>query len=209
MRRITTPVWASESKRFNSKGPRSTDAVTTTLAGRNVAQHTAKKKWGHVIPSGGEDRGRLVLREADPLSKYLMSFRTVGLFQSLPLQNNSHYTPGRVITYACVDPEGTSKIIYSKGGFNLLYARVTEVGAKPHTLTSLVFFERWWKKSLNRNIKWSNSDLSKVSSLEATNTFLIIFYPFLTKRAFGILLKTIFYCSIVSSVPTHFLQYQD
>lgn len=61
-----------------------------------------RRNGGHIIPSGGEDRGRLVLREADPLSKYLMSFRTVGLFQPLPLHNNSHYIPSLVIIYACV-----------------------------------------------------------------------------------------------------------
>lgn len=88
--------------------------MTTDLTERNVAQHTAKKKLGHVIPSGEEDRGRLVLREADPLSKYLMSFRTVGLFQPLHLQNNSHYIPSLVIIYALRAPKSTTRSINHK-----------------------------------------------------------------------------------------------
>lgn len=67
------------------------------LAGKNVAQPSAKKKWGHVIPSGGEDRGRFALREADYSSKYLISFRTVGLFLPVHLQNNSHHTSSLAI----------------------------------------------------------------------------------------------------------------
>ena len=75
-----------------------THPATVALAGRNVAQASAKKKWGHVIPTGGEDRGRFALREAD-FSKYLMSFRTIGLFQPVHLQNNSHQTAGLVIIW--------------------------------------------------------------------------------------------------------------
>lgn len=100
------------------------DPVTTTLVERNVAQHTAKKKWGHVIPSGGEDRGRLVLREADPLSKYLMSFRTVGLFQPLPLQNNSHYIPSLVIIYACRAQKSTSRTKHHKNVASVFHAKL-------------------------------------------------------------------------------------
>lgn len=70
-------------------------------------RHGAEKKRGHVLPSGGEDGGRLALREADPLSKYLMSFRTVGLFQPLHLQNNSHYIPSLLIIYAFRAPKST------------------------------------------------------------------------------------------------------
>lgn len=41
-----------------------------------------------------------------------MSFRTVGLFQPLPLQNNSHYTPSRVIIYAFGAPKSTWRIAH-------------------------------------------------------------------------------------------------
>lgn len=73
--------------------------------GRGSGGTKPRKKRGHVLPSGGEDGGRLALREADPLSKYLMSFRTVGLFQPLHLQNNSHYVPRPAIMCAFRAPK--------------------------------------------------------------------------------------------------------
>lgn len=48
-------------------------------------------QWCHILPSGGEMRVRLVLRKADPLSKYLMNFHTVALFYALSLQNNHEH----------------------------------------------------------------------------------------------------------------------
>lgn len=80
--------------------------VTTTLAERNVAQRHSQEEMRSRYPIWRRGQRQVsTKREADPLSKYLMSFRTVGLFQPLPLQNNSHYIPCLVIIYACGAPK--------------------------------------------------------------------------------------------------------
>lgn len=150
--------------------------MTTTLAERNVAQHTAKKKWGHVLPSGGEDRGRLVLREADPLSKYLMSFRTVGLFQPLPLQNNSHYIPSLVIIYACRAPKTTSRSIHHKKYGFIFPANLWLNPSLLYTLTVILWFNHCVRKTFIN--KFTNNMIKLISYQSCgyqCNIYIIIF----------------------------------
>lgn len=166
--------------------------MATTLAARNVAYLTAKKKWGHVIPSGGEDRGRLALREADPLSKYLMSFRTVGLFQPLPLQNNSHYTPSVVFIYEYVAPKSTSRT--KRQNWSLFSVTNCDWGHFWTLTCQFKWFERASSRSWNK-LHHINHYLHFRCSHSTTSTKFTFYFTQFTGRATKKRLKKMFLLS--------------